>query len=245
MKIKNVLIKGFMAAVMGAFLMVPAMSSVSAEEAAQPADKAVTTEANGDNVVQVNLPYKYTSTRYGYSIMCPTQPNVVPASFFDETDKGDVLIFEGDINNIKKAWLVLINAYDDADIPANAGTVSDAERKTLLENFSNKYMIVNSRVVEVAENTYGIYGYTPKEVKVDTNGDGVFDDTATAENQMIMTYMPGEFGGHFMISLIDNPELSMVGAATYNAALTTFKQWPTSEYQQFLELSKLPKKKKK
>ena len=74
MKIKNVLIKGFMAAVMGAFLMVPAMSSVSAEEAAQPADKAVTTEANGDNVVQVNLPYKYTSTRYGYSIMCPTTP---------------------------------------------------------------------------------------------------------------------------------------------------------------------------
>ena len=55
MKIKNVLIKGFMAAVMGAFLMVPAMSSVYAEEAAQPADKAVTTEANGDNVVQVSL----------------------------------------------------------------------------------------------------------------------------------------------------------------------------------------------
>ncbi|WP_051533326.1 hypothetical protein [Anaerovibrio sp. RM50] len=245
MKIKNVLVKGFMAAVMGAFLMVPAMSSVSAEEAAAPAEQAVTADANGGTVVSVELPYKYTSTRYGYSIMCPTQPNVVPASLFDETTKGDLLIFEGDVDNVKKAWLVLINAYEEADLPANIGTVSDAERKTLLENFANKSMLVNCRVVEVAEKTYGIYGYTPKEFEVDTDGDGKFDDTVTAENQMIKTYMPGEFGGHFMVMLIDNPELSAVGAATYNAALTTFKQWPTSEYQEFLELSKLPKKKKK
>ncbi|WP_027396297.1 hypothetical protein [Anaerovibrio lipolyticus] len=244
MKIKNVLIKGFMAAVMGAFLMVPAMSSVYAEEAAQPADKAVTTEANGDNVVQVNLPYKYTSTRFGYTIMCPTQPNVVPASLFDETSKGDILIFEGNVDDVKKAWIVLINAYDDGDIPANAGSVSDAERKTILDNFSNKYVLTNTRVVEVAENVFGIYGITPKELQVDTNGDGQLDETVTAENQMVQTYLPGEFGGRFMISLIDSPEISMAGLATYNAALTTFKQWPTSEYQQFLELSKLPKKKK-
>ncbi len=243
MKIKNALIKGFMAAVMGAFLMVPAMSSVSAENAAAPAGQTAATEANDDNVVQVSLPYKYTSTRFGYTIMCPTTPNVVPASFFDEEAKGDVLIFEGDINDIKKAWVVLINAYEDADIPANAGTASDAERKTILDKFADKYILVNTRVVEVAENTFGIYGYTPKELKVDAKGDGNFE-TIKAESQMVKTYMPGEFGGHFMISLIDNPEISVPGLATYNAALTTFKQWPTSEYQQFLELSKLPKKKK-
>ncbi|ORU01340.1 hypothetical protein D081_0159 [Anaerovibrio sp. JC8] len=234
-----------MAIMMGAFLMVPAMSSVSAEEAAAPAAATANADANGDVTIDVSLPYKYTSTRYGYSIMCPTQPNVVPASLFDETAKGDILIFEGNVDDVKKAWIVLINAYDEGEIPANAGSVSDDERKTILDNFANKHVLTNTRVVEVAENVYGIYGVTPKELQVDTNGDGTFDDTITAESQMVQTYLPGEFGGHFMISLIDSPEISVPGVATYNAGLTTFKQWPTSEYQEFLELSKLPKKKKK
>ena len=245
MKINKVLIKGIMAAMMGAFLMVPFMSSVSAEQgSAAPATGAVAADENGAAIVEVSLPIKYTSQRYGYTIMCPSTPNVVPASFFDEEAKGDVLIFEGDIDNIKKGWVILINAYEDGDIPANAGTATDEERKAILDKFADKYILVNTRVVEVAENTFGIYGYTPKELKVDTTGTGTME-TVTTESQMIKTYMPGEFGGHFMISLVDNPDLSLAGIATYNAALTTFKQWPTSEYQQFLELSKLPKKKKK
>ena len=39
--------------------------------------------------------YKYTSQRYGYTIVCPKKPSVVPASMlFDEKEKGDVLIFK-------------------------------------------------------------------------------------------------------------------------------------------------------
>ncbi len=112
----------------------------------------------------------------------------------------------------------------------------------------NYIIIDDKRIVdkhEFLDNKYGMYAITPKEYDVDTDGDGKFDDVAVASNQIIKTYLKGEYGGHFEISLMDNPSLSQEGIAIYNVGLTTFQQWPTSKYQEFLEASKLPKKKKK
>lgn len=262
MNIKKHLFKHFMALAVGAMLMVPTMAQVSAEEAVQGAatEPAQTTEAapvndaaqsnntnqeNADKEITVHLGYKYTSERYGYTIMCPGKPEVIPASLFDETVKGDVLVFSGSGMEIGKAWIILINAYDEADVPDNLGTLPEEEKKATVEKFREKFNFADASVVDLGDNKYGMYAITPKEYDVDTDGDGKFDDVAVASNQIIKTYLKGEYGGHFEISLMDNPSLSQEGIAIYNVGLTTFQQWPTSKYQEFLEASKLPKKKKK
>ena len=265
MNIKNFFSKSLIAMALGAMTMMPAMSSASAEEAASTAAPAAaaatdtatagtasgseTAPANGaaqpPEEITVQLGYKYTSERYGYTIMCPGKPDIIPASMFDETAKGDVLVFAANGTDIYKAWIILINAFDEADVPDNLGTLPEAEKKATVEKFRDKFNFADASVVDLGNNKYGMYAITPKEVEVDTNGDGKFDDVMVASNQMVKTYLKGEYGGHFEISLMDNPTLSKEGIAIYNLALTTFQQWPTSKYQEFLELSKLPKKKKK
>lgn len=269
MNIKHIISRGLMAIALGAALMVPAIPSVSAEEATpavqtagaptqpapatQPADaqQAPATQPNNaggvneDTEFTVVLTYKYTSERYGYSIMCPKKPEVIPASFFDESAKGDVLVFGGKDLDIEKAWIVLINAYDEADVPDNLGTLPEAEKAEAVAKFRDKFSFADASVVDLGNNKYGMYAITAKEYDVDTNGDGQFDDVAVASNQMIKTFLKGEYGGRFEITLMDNPALSQEGIAYYNAGLATFQQWPTSKYQDFLEASKLPKKKKK
>lgn len=226
----------------------PAQTTPAQTTEAQPAQAApanAENQAPEDKEIQVQLGYKYTSERYGYSIRCPGKPEIIPASFFDETAKGDVLVFSGKDREIYKAWIILINAYDEADVPDNLGTLPEEEKKATVERFRDKFNFADASVVDLGDNRYGMYAITPKELDVDTNGDGQFDDVVVASNQMIKTYLKGAYGGHFEISLLDNPALSQEGIAIYNVALTTFQQWPTSKYQEFLDASKLPKKNKK
>ncbi|MCR5175411.1 MAG: hypothetical protein K6C05_01020 [Anaerovibrio sp.] len=268
MIIKNVMSKLFAVMLMSAVAVIPGMAVAATGDTAQtaaapaaapaaaqtaeqaPADAAAPKEGEAPKIdenttVQVQLPYKYTSERYGYTIMCPGKPEVVPASFFDDTAKGDVLIFHGTATDINKAWIILINAYDEADVPDNLGTLPEEEKRATIEKFCKKFNYADASVVDLGDNRYGMYAITAKELDVDTNGDGKFDDVVVASNQMIKTYLKGAFGGHFEITLLDNPTLSPMGIAFYNAGLATFQQWPTSRYQEFLDSAKLPKKKKK
>ena len=63
-----------------------------AEEA--PAEQ-IPSAASQKDVIEFS--YKHTSQRYGYSILCPVKPKVIPASAYNEQDKGDVLLYSGKI----------------------------------------------------------------------------------------------------------------------------------------------------
>ena len=169
---------------------------------------------------------KYTSQRYGYSIICPKKPNVIPASLLVEGAKGDVLIFENDGYDIKNAWVVLAEAFDDAELPPDMGQRSEAEQKAYIDHLMNTAGYEFVRLTQVADST-GVYAVTAKEIDVDTNGDGQPDDTMVAENQGIKTFFRGQFGGHFSVQLIDNPELSQAGVSLYQLGLLTFQEWPS------------------
>lgn len=170
---------------------------------------------------------KYTSQRYGYSIICPKKPNVIPASLLVEGAKGDVLIFENDGYDIKNAWVVLADAFDDAELPADMGQKSEDEQKAYIDHLMNTAGYEFVRLTQVAGGT-GIYAVTAKEIDVDTDGDGKPDDTMVAENQGIKTFFRGQYGGHFSVQLIDNPELSPAGVGLYQLGLLTFQEWPTA-----------------
>lgn len=170
---------------------------------------------------------KYTSQRYGYSIICPKKPNVIPASLLVEGAKGDVLIFENDGYDIKNAWVVLTDAFDDAELPSDIGKKSEAEQKAYIDHLMNTAGYEFVRLTQVAGST-GVYAVTAKEIDVDTNGDGQTDDTMVAENQGIKTFFRGQFGGRFSVQLIDNPELSQAGISLYQLGLLTFQEWPSA-----------------
>lgn len=170
---------------------------------------------------------KYTSQRYGYSIICPKKPNVIPASLLVEGAKGDVLIFENDGYDIKNAWVVLADAFDDAELPADVGQKSEDEQKAYIDHLMNTAGYEFVRLTQVAGGT-GVYAVTAKEIDVDTDGDGKPDDTMVAENQGIKTFFRGQYGGHFSVQLIDNPELSPAGVGLYQLGLLTFQEWPTA-----------------
>lgn len=170
---------------------------------------------------------KYTSQRYGYSIVCPKKPNVIPASLLVEGAKGDVLIFDNDGYDIKNAWVVLAEAFDDAELPPDMGQRSEPEQMAYIDHLMNTAGYEFVRLTEVAGST-GVYAVTAKEIDVDTDGDGQPDEMMVAENQGIKTFFRGQFGGRFSVQLIDNPELSQAGVSLYQLGLLTFQEWPSA-----------------
>lgn len=170
---------------------------------------------------------KHTSQRYGYSIICPKKPNVIPASLLVEGARGDVLIFENDGYDIKNAWVVLAEAFDDEELPPDMGQKPEADQQAYIDHLMNTAGYEFVRLTQVAGST-GVYAVTAKVIDVDTNGDGQPDETMVADNQGIKTFFRGQFGGKFSVQLIDNPELSPAGVSLYQLGLLTFQEWPSA-----------------
>lgn len=176
-----------------------------------------------------NSGYTYTSKRYGYSIVCPVKPNVVPLStvYDDEKISGDVLIFANDGYNIVNAWVVMIDAFDEKTIPKDLNKKSEQEQKAFLDKYMESQPVEFAKVAEVAGGV-GIYSVTAKVYDIDTNGDGKPDETVTADTQMVNTYFRGQYGGRFLVGLMDNPELTKQNVALYELGLLTFQEWPSA-----------------
>lgn len=171
--------------------------------------------------------FKYTSQRYGYSIVCPKKPNVIPASILVEGARGDVLIFQNEEYDIKNAWVILVEAFEDKELPADIGNQSEAEQQAYIDRLMNTAGYEFVRLTQVADST-GVYAVTAREIDVDTNGDGKPDEMMVADNQSVKTFFRGQYGGHFSVQLLDNPELSPAGVSFYQLGLLTFQEWPTA-----------------
>ena len=191
----------------------------AAEEAAAPATEETAS-------APLPMGYTYTSKRYGYTIACPQKPNgVIPVSTMDEKAKGDVLIFSNDGYNIQYGWIIMINAFDDAEIPANLGTMNEADQTKFLKHLMDTSGYEFARIADINGNK-GVYAVTAKEIEIDTNGDGKPDETATADTQMIKTFFRGQYGGHFAVELIENPDLTKEGVQKYQTGIVTFQELP-------------------
>ena len=210
------------------------MPTASAEEEGEITSEAPSAEQQAQMTPEEALQaykdsgYKYTSPRYGYSIICPTKPTVVPLSvlFADEGAKGDVLIFKSAGYDISYGWIVMTDAFDESAIPVDILTQPEEKQKAFVDKFmeSSPYEFV--RLTEV-DGRAGVYAVTAKEIEVDTNGDGKMDDVMRAESQMIKTFFRGAYGGRFGIMLMENPELTQNGNALFQYGVLTFEEWPT------------------
>lgn len=227
--------KTFLASVLAAFALAAPVSA--AEESAVAADAPSAGEQaqmTTEEVLQAYTAsgYKYTSQRYGYSIVCPSKPSVVPASLLiDEKEKGDVLIFKstgtGENTVINYAWVIRPDAFDESVIPPDITKQSEAKQKEYIDKFMQSSPYEFIRLTEV-DGRAGVYAVTAKEIEVDTNGDGKMDEIMTAESQMIQTFFRGAYGGRFGVILMENPDITKDGVAIYQLGVLSFQEWPSS-----------------
>ncbi len=169
--------------------------------------------------------YAYVSEEYGYGILCPQKPNVVPASMFygDETKKGEVLIFDNDGYNVKHAWIVLVDAFDDNGVP-DLNKLSEEEAKEQLTKIQQSNGYEGIALLSISENNKAIFAVTAKEVEIDTDGDGEPDTTAVADTQMAVSFFRGPKGGRYSVQLIDNPVLRQEAIDEYQLGISSFQE---------------------
>lgn len=209
-------------AVCAAFVCTPAFSPLAF--AADDTAAQTSAAASAEDATPVNLPYTYKSSQYGYTISCPQKPvGVIPVSALSPGEKGEVLIFANDGYNIKQAWVILPEAFTDAEIPANLGDLSEDQQKAYLKDLMDKSGYEFARLADI-NGVMGVYAVTAKVVDIDTDGDGKPDTTATADTQMVKTFFRGAKGGHYAVELIDNPALTKEGVREYQAGIRTFQE---------------------
>ena len=202
------------AAALGAsLLLMPAMPAFAAELAPAAASESAVAA----------LPYTYTSQQYGYTIQCPQKPvGVIPASALYEDRKGDVLIFDNDGYNIKYAWIVLTDAFDNKSVP-DLNKLKEADAEKLLSGIMGSNGYEGIMLVNLNAKNKAIYAVTAKEIEIDENGDGQIDGVAKADTQMAVAFFRTEKGNRYGVELIDNPDLRESSLAAFQKGITTLK----------------------
>ena len=202
------------AAALGAsLLLMPTMPAFAVEQAPAAASQAA----------KAALSYTYTSQQYGYTIQCPQKPvGVIPASALYEDRKGDVLIFDNDGYNIKYAWIVLTDAFDNKSVP-DLNKLKEADAEKLLSGIMGSNGYEGIMLVNLNAKNKAIYAVTAKEIEIDENGDGQIDGVAKADTQMAVAFFRTEKGNRYGVELIDNPDLRESSLAAFQKGITTLK----------------------
>jgi hypothetical protein len=140
-----------------------------------------------------------------------------------EGKEGEILVFDNEGYNIKNAWVIIKNAFDDKNVP-DLNSLKEEEAKQYLANLmaTNPYesvVIVNRTGKERA-----VYAFTAKEIAFDSTGDGKPDSIAKADNQEIVTFFRGNKGGCYSMRLMDNPELRSEAVDSYQQGFASFTE---------------------
>ena len=168
-----------------------------------------------------NGEYIYISRDYNFSIKCPKKPNVIPAAILleDNTQKGDVLIFENEEYEIKRGWIVLVDAFNPNTVP-DFNVASDS----LLEKYMRdlqKQGYENMNLIDITKGNKGLFAITAKEIEIDEDGDGKPDGVATAENQAAITFFRMPDGRCFSVQMIGTNGINDSDINNFRAALST------------------------
>ena len=165
--------------------------------------------------------YTYTSQQYGYTIQCPAKPlGVIPLSVLSPSEQGEVLVFANDGYDIKKAWIVMQNAFDEKDL-TNLDTISEADAKVLFAKvMASGYEYLS--LVQI-DGHNALYGMTSKVKYIDADNDGKPETKVEAENQQLKTFIRGK-NQRYAVILLDNPELLKQDIKEYQAGVLTFRE---------------------
>ena len=132
------------------------------------------------------------------------------------------LIFDNDGYNIKYAWVVLSDAFDNKSVP-DLNTLKEPEAEKLLSGIMGSNGYEGIMLVNLNAKNKAIYAVTAKEVEIDEDGDGKIDGVAKADTQMAVAFFRTEKGNRYGVELIDNPDLRASSLAAFQKGITTLK----------------------
>ena len=167
--------------------------------------------------------YIYTSPVYGYSIACPKRPNVVLASEFfdDDTKKGEVLIFENVEYEVKRGWIVLLDAFN-SDVVPNFNT----DPKEKIDEYLEALQVQGYEgiaLVDITKDNKGALAITAKEIAIDEDGDGEPDGVAVSDHQEAIAFFRTPDGKCVSVWLMGTDDLNDAAMRNFRKALMTFK----------------------
>ena len=167
--------------------------------------------------------YEYVSREYNYSLECPKRPNVVPANVYyeDAEKKGEVLIFDNEGYTIKRAWIILFDAFDTTMIPN-----FNKDSKKFIEQYieaKKKDEFDELNLVEIQKGNKGVFGITAKEIEIDEDGDGKIDGVAVADKQAAVVFFRSDLGRCISVQLFDE-NFGEASIAEFRTALSTYKE---------------------
>ena len=166
--------------------------------------------------------YVYTSPVYGYSIACPKKPNVIFASEFfdDDTKKGEVLIFENVEYEVKRGWIVMMDAFNSDSVPDFNTDPQEAIDEYLKALQTQGYE--GTALVEITPGNKGVLAITAKEIEIDEDGDGKPDGVATSDHQEAITFFRTSEGKCISVWLMGTDDLNDAAMSNFRKALMTF-----------------------
>ncbi len=191
-----------------------------------------------------NESYNYVSRDYNFSIKCPKRPNVVPATIFfdDPAKKGEVLIFENMEYEVKRGWVVLVDAFNSTSVP----DFNKSDKKLVDQYVTElqKQGYENMSIIDITKGNKGIFALTAKEIEIDEDGDGKPDGVAIAENQAAITFFRMPDGRCLSMQMIGTNGIDDASINEFKAALSTIGD-STAAVQESKDNDKKDKKDKK
>ena len=164
--------------------------------------------------------YTYTSKEYGYTIECPQKPvGVIPLSALSPEEKGDVLVFANDGYNIKHAWVIMPNGFDQDSLP-DLDKISEADAKTLFGKLMATGYEFASLVNVNGHNA--LYAVTSKTMLVGKDSEGK-PEKVEADAQQVKTFIRGK-NDRYAVILMDNPTLLKEDIQSYQDGVLSFKE---------------------
>ena len=179
---------------------------------------ACTTEAAKSEGVE------YVSEEYHYSIMCPSEPRLLPARvmYDDASKQGEMLVFESEGFDVKSGWVIMFDAFDTTMVP----NFNKDSKKFIAQYIDAKKAnegYDRFELIEVTKGNKGVLGITAKEIEIDEDGDGTIDGVAIADRQEAVIFFRTTLGRCTSVTLLDN-DISEPALEKFRAALSTFKE---------------------
>ncbi len=198
-------------------------ASVAMPLHAEAAEEQANAEQSAENPANTQGVYSFVSD-YDYGMLCPYKPvGVISASqLYGDDRKGDVLIFENEEYNIKHAWVVLVDAFDDKAVP-DFNQINEKDAETYLEKLMHSSGYEGISLINITKDNRAVFGITAKEVEIDTDGDGVMDTKAVAETQEAVAFFRTSKGKRIAMHLIDNPVLRKESVSAFQFGASTLR----------------------
>ena len=171
---------------------------------------------------QDNEPYIYTSEDFKFTIACPFKPVAVVQNPWQEPEKrGEMLVFANEGFDIKYAYLIQVNAFDNDSVP----DFNKADKKILdeyLAKLTENGGFGSTDLINITSANKGVFAVTAETIQVVNQETGEVEGEFVADRRDVYTYFRTPQGRCIGIQLI-SVSLDKEFVDVYRYGVASFK----------------------